>query len=175
MLIVVGVILGAMMAIPARRNMSLTKKGHGSVDTAVVLDIAAAALLSGNSVPDMLRSLSKALADIRVGMASSSGEKLCEVANMLVMGASWDEAWDGVEGFDIFARILQPAWVDGVAPVPLLERGAQTLRLTQARRAKEAAERLGAALVLPLGLCFLPAFVILGVVPVVAGAASSLW
>ncbi|MDQ3055153.1 MAG: type II secretion system protein F, partial [Actinomycetota bacterium] len=34
------------------------------------------------------------------------------------------------------------------------------------------AQRAGVALMAPLGLCFLPAFVCLGVVPVVVGIAS---
>ncbi|WP_216382557.1 type II secretion system F family protein [Arcanobacterium phocae] len=175
MLVVLAIMMGFVMVVPIRKPLTVNKPRIGRVDMAVVLDAAAATLLSGNSVPDVLRSLGSALSGIEVGLRSSPGEKLYEVANMLVMGASWKEAWEGVEGFDILAQTLQPAWVDGVAPLPLLERGARTLRLTQARRAKEAAARLGATLVLPLGLCFLPAFVILGVVPVVAGAAATLW
>ncbi|SDU78768.1 Type II secretion system (T2SS), protein F [Arcanobacterium phocae] len=175
MLVVLAIMMGFMMVVPVRKPLTMNKPRIGRVDMAVVLDVAAATLLSGNSVPDVLHSLGSALSGIEVGVKSSQGEKLHEVANMLVMGTSWEEAWEGVEGFDLFAQTLQPAWVDGVAPLPLLERGARTLRLTQARRAKEAAARLGEALVLPLGLCFLPAFVILGVVPVVAGAAVSLW
>ena len=41
--------------------------------------------------------------------------------------------------------------------------------------AQAAAERAGIAIVLPLGACFLPAFVLVGVVPVVAGFAHALW
>ncbi|USR79313.1 type II secretion system F family protein [Arcanobacterium pinnipediorum] len=142
---------------------------------AVVLDVAAAALLSGSSLPDTLRMLGKSLGGSKVGAGGYSADKLHETANMLVMGATWDEAWRDVEGFELLARTLQPAWVDGVAPVPLLERAARTLQLTRVRRAKESAGRLGAALVMPLGLCFLPAFIIVGVVPIVAGLATSLW
>ncbi|WP_418606028.1 hypothetical protein [Georgenia sp. SUBG003] len=41
------------------------------------------------------------------------------------------------------------------------------------REAQEAAARLGVRLVLPLGLCFLPAFVLLGLVPVVLAAGGA--
>ncbi|QRV02086.1 type II secretion system F family protein [Arcanobacterium phocisimile] len=158
------------------KNMAKVREGKpGRVDMAVVLDVAAATLMSGSSLPDTLRVLSMSMAGMRVGAGAYSADQLTGVANMLVMGASWEEAWCEVEGFDLLARTLQPAWVDGVAPVALLERAARTLRLTQARRAKESAGRLGAALVMPLGLCFLPAFVIVGVVPVVASFATSLW
>ena len=41
-------------------------------------------------------------------------------------------------------------------------------------RGQQAAERAGVLAVGPLGLCFLPAFVLLGVVPVVAGLVGPL-
>ena len=40
--------------------------------------------------------------------------------------------------------------------------------------AEQAARRVGVLAVAPLGLCFLPAFVLLGVVPVVVGLAGPL-
>jgi len=51
--------------------------------------------------------------------------------------------------------------------VPLLERTSASLREGRIRTAREAAAALGSKLVLPLGLCFLPAFVVLGIVPTV--------
>ncbi|KAE8762071.1 secretion system protein, partial [Georgenia thermotolerans] len=56
------------------------------------------------------------------------------------------------------------------APGPLLRRAAEAVRADRQRQAQEAAARLGVRLVLPLGLCFLPAFVLLGIVPVVVAA-----
>ena len=50
------------------------------------------------------------------------------------------------------------------APVPT----AHAARTTGRARDEEAAERLAVRLVLPLGACHLPAFVILGIAPVVA-------
>ncbi|XCB28996.1 hypothetical protein RQN30_06815 [Arcanobacterium hippocoleae] len=75
----------------------------------------------------------------------------------------------------ILSEILAPAWQDGAAPVPLLERACATLRLTQQSRANAAAARLGARLVAPLALCFLPAFMLIGVVPIVAIAAQQIF
>ena len=46
--------------------------------------------------------------------------------------------------------------------------------MREALRDREAAERLAVRLVLPLGLCHLPAFIILGIVPVVVGAGADL-
>lgn len=110
------------------------------------------------------------------GRVGRSPGFLTQVANLLLMGATWEEAWEDCPArFTRLRDSLGAAWVDGAAPVPLLERAAKTMRLQRQRNAKEAAAKLGARLVLPLGLCFLPAFVLIGVVPVVAGAAGLLF
>lgn len=137
--------------------------GRGAVDTAVVLDLAAAALSSGLSIPGTLKALDVAI----------DGAARTQTANLLLMGATWEEAWEELPR-DRLREALRAAWTDGAAPVPLIQRSAQSLRLQRQRNAKEAAARLGARLVLPLGLCFLPAFILLGIVPVVAGAAGRL-
>lgn len=54
----------------------------------------------------------------------------------------------------------------GAALAPLLQSHADELRRSEHRRRQIAAARLGVMLVLPLGVCVLPAFILLGVVPV---------
>lgn len=58
------------------------------------------------------------------------------------------------------------ALADGVADL------AEQSRQEAAHSAVAAAERAGVLIAGPLGLCFLPAFVCLGIVPVVAGLAG---
>jgi hypothetical protein len=53
-----------------------------------------------------------------------------------------------------------------------LERLAEDLRCDRAAAAEAAVRRVSVLAVLPLGLCFLPAFVLTGVVPVVASIVS---
>ncbi|MDV6239669.1 type II secretion protein F [Trueperella bernardiae] len=142
----------------------LGKRADEPVDMAVVLDLAAAALGSGLSIPGTLKAL-----DAAIGGAART-----QTANLLLMGATWEEAWEDLHR-DRLRDALRAAWTDGAAPVPLIQRSAQSLRLQRQRNAKEAAARLGARLVMPLGLCFLPAFILLGIVPVVAGAAGRLF
>lgn len=101
---------------------------------------------------------------------------LDQVAASLLMGATWDEAWEGAaKEHLILYDVLAPAWEDGAAPVPLLERTGETLRLTHQSRANAAAGRLGARLVAPLALCFLPAFMLIGVVPILVLAAQQIF
>jgi tight adherence protein B len=61
----------------------------------------------------------------------------------------------------------------GVPAAALLRIAADDLRDDVATEALAAAERLGVKLVVPLGVCVLPAFVLVGVVPVVVGILSS--
>lgn len=63
---------------------------------------------------------------------------------------------------------------DGAAPGPALRAGAEQLVRERRAQVREAAGRLGVRLVLPLGLCFLPAFVLLGLVPVMVSVGAQL-
>ena len=76
------------------------------------------------------------------------------------------------------AEALRRALVDhqyyGVPLVPALERLTLEARLARRRHAEEAARKVPIALLFPLVVCVLPAFVLLTVVPLLVGATSSL-
>ncbi len=146
------------------------RKPMEPLDGAMAADLLQAALKAGASIPGALIALDVALGE------EEEGSGLQVVGRLLMMGATWDEAWNDVSArFDMLRDALQPAWEDGAAPLPLLERGAQMLRQSRERQAREAAAKLGSQLVLPLGLCFLPAFVLIGIVPVIAAAGISIF
>jgi Flp pilus assembly protein TadB len=67
-------------------------------------------------------------------------------------------------------RALTGSMIRGVSPVSVLDRVAQDARATARWAAEARARSLGARAAAPLGLCFLPAFVLVGIVPVVATA-----
>lgn len=69
--------------------------------------------------------------------------------------------------------VLSLAQHAGVPAAPLLRAAAEDVRDDAAAAGLAAAERLAVRLVLPLGVCVLPAFVLVGVVPVVVGVLSS--
>ncbi|MFJ6476667.1 type II secretion system F family protein [Micrococcus luteus] len=132
-----------------------------AVGAAVVLDVLAALLSAGRSLPAALDDLGRTLPGAR-GLRAT--------AALLLWGRDWDEAWAGLD--------TDPVWIETAARLRPLHRsgmaGARTLAETaaavrqQTRRADErAAEELAVRLVMPLGLCLLPAFVCWGVVPVV--------
>ncbi|GAA4419705.1 hypothetical protein GCM10023169_10640 [Georgenia halophila] len=147
----------------------------GDVDIAVLLDLADAALDAGASVPGTLTALGRAIAPADavppVTDGAGPGSAMVRAARALLLGSSWSEAWEQAPGtLRPLVDALEPAWVDGAAPGPLLRQAAGGVRATRAREAQEAAAKLSVRLVLPLGLCYLPAFVLVGVVPVILGA-----
>ncbi|MDY2940882.1 MAG: type II secretion system F family protein [Varibaculum sp.] len=145
--------------IPATRSHSAAIP----VDIAVVLDLAAAGISGGAGIPRVLNALS---------IAGASGEYAL-AGRSLQLGSEWSEAWVGCPGGaeNPLAIALRPAWLSGIAPADLLSRHSRMLREDRHRRVRESAQRLAVHLVMPLGLCMLPAFVLLSLVPAVIGGA----
>lgn len=141
----------------------------GPVDAAVLLDLAGSALAAGTSVPGCLVAVGQSV-------GGGQGERLRRAGAALLLGASWAEAWRAGRGAGLGAleEALEPAWLDGVPAGPLVTRAADQVRAQRTRAAREAAARLGVRLVLPLGLCLLPAFVLLGLVPVLLSTGRGL-
>ncbi|MFP3714608.1 type II secretion system F family protein [Puerhibacterium sp. TATVAM-FAB25] len=134
---------------------------HGPrVDVPVVLELLGAALRAGAGVPRALQAVGGAV-------GRDDGRALRQVADALRLGAAWDAAWrDAPERLGTVHRALRPAWVDGAAPGESLRAAGEELRRERRNAARTAAARLGVRLVLPLGACYLPAFVLVGLAPV---------
>ena len=152
------------------RMVAAATASRSRVDEALVLDLASAALACGASLPGTLQALGKALEE----------DELAVVGRALLLGADWDEAWETPDDEAWRQRrtrlegCLRPGWEDGASPVALLAGTAASLRAGRRAADEEAAERLAVRLVLPLGLCHLPAFIVLGIVPVVASVGLDL-
>jgi hypothetical protein len=108
-------------------------------------------------------------------VASSVGEPvgptLAQLAAALERGAPIDEAVHGFggTGLEALARTVLAAESGGPGLGFALRALAAEARAAAAASAQAAAKRSGVWAVGPLTLCFLPAFVLVGVVPVVAG------
>jgi tight adherence protein B len=128
------------------------------VDAAAWLDVTAALLRSGASLLGALEHTAAAL---------PGGDRLRPTLARLRWGAGWDQAWDGVDEEELaeLGRRLQPLHTSGMAGAATLTQAARALRQERRRAAELAAEQLAVRLVVPLGLCHLPAFVCLGVLP----------
>ncbi|MBT0994152.1 type II secretion system F family protein [Cellulomonas sp. DKR-3] len=138
------------------------------LDAALLLDLVDAAIGAGASVPRSLEAVGAAV-------GGADGTALATAGTALVLGASWPAAWaDAPVAAGQVRDALEAAWSSGAAPGPALRSRAVRLRRERRRRARAAGGSLGVHLVLPLGLCFLPAFVLLGLAPLVLGLAGDL-
>jgi len=101
---------------------------------------------------------------------------LRRVGRLLELGADPEQAWTELEGVSAYhdaARAARRCARSGARLATALRSSAADLRTERHGRALARAERVGIWSLLPLGACFLPAFVCLGVAPVIVGVASS--
>lgn len=106
------------------------------------------------------------------------GDRLVRAATELRLGGEPAEVWGrfGERGGSAgFARCMERSEAAGVPVVEPVTRLAAELRGQRSRAATARARRAGVLVTGPLGLCFLPAFLAIGVAPVVLGLARSLW
>lgn len=119
-------------------------------------------------------------AEAAEAVAEAVGEpmagRLATVAAEIRTGADAEESWGrfGAEpALAPLARCLARAAASGAPPAAGLARLAEGSRAAAATAAQGRVRRAGVMAAAPLGLCFLPAFVLVGVVPVVTGLAGS--
>ena len=133
---------------------------RSGVDVQVVLELVAAALRSGAGVP-------RALQAVGAAVRGADGPVLDRAAHALVLGSAWEQAWaQAPVSLGPVVRALRGAWMDGAAPGEALRAAGAEVRHERSAATRTAAARLGVRLVLPLGVCYLPAFVLVGLVPV---------
>lgn len=157
------------------------------IDPLLGLHMIIVALRSGASIPRALTAVGEVL-------PGGCGLWLCAVSDALLAGDTWHEAWSPVyvhttqidsvgksgmklvEGeqiasSSILAKWLMSAlcesWCYGSSPVPVLLALSSHYERTMANAARQETSRLSVRLLLPVGLCFLPSFICIGIVPTV--------
>ncbi len=129
-------------------------------------DLLAAALESGADPRSAVRAVGAAL-------GGPLGDELERVVRAMDLGSEPRDAWASLLALSAMAGLARPlarASERGTPSAASVARGVEELRRASRARAAAAAEVVAVRAVGPLGLCFLPAFVLLGVVPFVAGA-----
>lgn len=135
---------------------------------ALALDLAAAALRSGQSVPTALSLTAPILPDQLAGQWRRT-------AALLALGADPVQAWAVLGEDAALAPVAMAARRSADSGARLARTLAQLAADTRAGVRAEAlarANRAGVFAMAPLGLCFLPAFICLGIVPTVVGVAQ---
>ncbi|MFE2556632.1 type II secretion system F family protein [Streptomyces sp. NPDC059352] len=105
------------------------------------------------------------------------GERLTRTAAELRLGGEPTEVWrrfGAIPGAEGLARCMERAGSSGAPAAEAVARHAAGLRAARARTAEARARRAQVLISAPVGLCFLPAFLAVGVAPVVIGLAAGL-
>jgi pilus assembly protein TadC len=119
--------------------------------------------------------VASAVAAAAVSLDGSTGLALRRVAGLLELGADPAEAWRVTQDHPAaaaFARTAARSAATGAALARTARAESTRTREALTDIAEARAQRAGVLIAAPLGLCFLPAFLVLGVAPVVIGLAG---
>ncbi|MEW2163571.1 type II secretion system F family protein [Streptomyces sp. NPDC007084] len=133
-------------------------------------DLVAACIAAGASPVTAAQAVGEAL-------GGPVGERLARGAAEVRLGGEPAEAWRrlaSIPGARGLARLLERAGDSGVPAAVPVGRLAAEARAEWGRTATARARRAAVMVTAPVGLCFLPAFLAIGVLPVVIGLAGGL-
>ncbi|WP_282703380.1 type II secretion system F family protein [Streptomyces sp. CC219B] len=179
--LLVGGVVGAVVGVTAAAAMDRwlgrrTAAGSGTeCDPAEVArqlplaaDLLAACIAAGAGPVDAAEAVGEAL-------GGPVGEGLARGAAEMRLGSEPGAAWQtlaAMPGAGPLAGLLERADVSGLPAAGPVARLAEDARADWARAATARARRAAVLVTAPVGLCFLPAFIAVGVLPVVIGLAD---
>lgn len=134
------------------------------------LEVFAACLTSGMAVATAAAATGPSSPRLLAGV-------LMRAADLLTLGADPATAWSdpdrsGDQRIEALLRLARRSASSGTALAQGVAELAEQSRLDARDAAQAAAERASVLIAGPLGLCYLPAFLCLGIVPVVVGLAG---
>ncbi len=171
---IVGLAVGCVAALVVHRLLARLEpaavraaRERLAADLPLAASLLAAVVQAGASVSGAAESVGHAV-------GGPLGRRLLDCAAAAAVGAAPDQAWQPLTneaGVARLGRTIVRSETTGTSPA----RALTALSADAAAAARWAAQArvrsLGPRAALPLGLCFLPAFVVVGVVPFVASAA----
>lgn len=96
-----------------------------------------------------------------------------KTASKSATGKTATEAGSTIERNAILiADCLEDAWVHGSSPMERLRLAVEECESTERSAIEQAAARLSVQLLAPTGLCFLPSFILIGIIPAIASFAA---
>jgi len=161
----VAVLVGTERALRRSQDGGRTTEARLLEPLPVACDLLAVCLAAG--LP-----MAGALAAVAGAVPGDLGDALDRVAGMARLGADAGRAWhDAHAVLEPLARTLRRSETSGARAAPALHALAADLRASARGATDAAVRRAGVRILAPLGLCFLPAFVCLGIAPLVIGIA----
>ncbi|MDT0615471.1 type II secretion system F family protein [Streptomyces lancefieldiae] len=175
---VAGVVVGFLFAAglwhwQARRTAAgaagaKTRAAEATRQLPLAADLLAACIAAGAGPVEAAQAVGDAL-------GGPVGDALGRGAAEVRLGGEPGGAWRGlaeIPGAEPLARLLERADVTGLPAAGPVARLATQARADWARTATARARRAAVMVTAPVGLCFLPAFIAVGVLPVVIGLAG---
>lgn len=164
-----GVGVAAAVAVVLRR-LSGTVQTDDPLAVAAGLDLLSACLLAGLPLSTAAGAVAGSLAG-----APAMQTGLRQAGDLVALGGDAGAVWDSLaqaKGLEQLARLARRSADSGTSLAAGAAELAAAIRERAGDRALVATERAGVAVSGPLGLCFLPAFLCLGIAPVVLGLAG---
>ncbi|MFF0203162.1 type II secretion system F family protein [Streptomyces sp. NPDC005017] len=150
------------------RALDAVRAAQGARQLPLAADLLAACIAAGAGPVAAAQAVGEAL-------GGPVGEALARGAAEVRLGGEPAGAWRGlaaVPGAQGLARLLERADVSGLPAAGPVSRLAADARADWTRTATARARRAAVLVTAPVGLCFLPAFIAVGVLPVVIGLAG---
>ena len=149
---------------------SHTEAAAISRDTPVFIDLLAATLASGATMRSSLAAAAHAMHNSPIQI------RLAPVLAAIELGADPRDAWSTLIREPVLGQLatsVMRSYDTGAGLESVLVGIASDMRREHRSRVEVAARTAGVKAVIPLAVCFLPAFFVLGVVPIVASLAAS--
>ncbi|MEX0169690.1 type II secretion system F family protein [Streptomyces sp. LMG1-1-1.1] len=170
-----GLCAGVLVAAGLRQGAAKRASAPADVEEAtrhlpLAADLLAACAASGAGPGEAAEAVGRSL-------GGPLGERLTRTAAELRLGGEPAEVWrrfGAIPGASGLARCMERAGSSGAPAAEAVARHATALRAARARTAATRARRAQVLISAPVGLCFLPAFLAVGVAPVVIGLATGL-
>lgn len=164
----VGVLAGAGAGWVLRRVTAGDGNGTQGPALAAAWELLAVCLQAGLPV-------ATATGAAATSLGGDTGRRLRRVAGLLELGSDPAQAWESTahhRELAAFARAAGRSAGTGAALAQVARGESERIRTGLLDAAEARAQRAGVLVTGPLGLCFLPAFLVLGIAPVVIGLAG---
>jgi Flp pilus assembly protein TadB len=171
-----GVVVGVALAPVAHRMVgrlesTASRRRAARIEASLpgALDLLVAALAAGRPPVTAFALAAEAVGD-------PLGAELEAVAGRLAIAADPGTVWDSVVADPALApvgRAFRRASSSGMPVAEIVAGVADELRRERSARLRELGQRVGVRTAAPLGLCFLPAFFLIGIVPTLAATFTS--
>lgn len=163
--VVCWLVIGRIEPVEVRRERDAAK-----AELPALVRLLSAALASGAAPAE-------ALVAVAAALPGPAAVRLLPTASRLRLGADPEKTWRTLVDDPALAplgRALARAQATGAPVATTVERLADDLTRNARAEVEDRARAVGVKAAVPLGICLLPAFLLLGVVPVVGGLLSNL-